>query len=218
MTLKLKEFTGTKSEDLEGWILQLEYLLEDEGIIEDSRKIGRALMHLSGEALKWYRVKKNDETLPAQFELFKTELRKKFSGAKKLLCKMFDGDLEQYIETFEGIVQQGTYDEKVKTKLFIDGLEDNYFAVLAGSNWTNYVAAKEVAIEMNTRWKEKTNNTTFSVFRTQAVQPWNDQKVSLFEKGLCFHCEEAGHISKECPLKKKRNSFRGDQGKYKGRQ
>jgi len=34
-----------------------------------------------------------------------------------------------------------------------------------------------------------------------------EERSSLMKKGACFYCKEQGHISKDCPKKKKKKNY-----------
>ena len=75
--------------------------------------------------------------------------------------------------------------------------------------------------------QNRNNHTTSRKFNFQIQQDLNtmdidiltaEQRSELMRKGACFNCKAVGHLSQDCPNKKKKEEPRTEEKKWKGQE
>lgn len=206
---KIDKYTGEKNQNFRDWWFQFEIMVDD--LVDETKKIKTLPLYLTGEALRYYVDLANDKMIPEKMTEMKDLLASKFTKRKVMLCKMNRG-LSEYINEFEQIVESlAITDEQKKIEAFRNGMADEYSKMLLCTNPGTYKAAKEIARKLhgNREGEPLATKDTFSeeeilqTFRTDRMSrpgPWDQAKMDLYEKGLCFKCKKEGHRANECRM------------------
>ncbi|KAF8699403.1 hypothetical protein AX14_000973 [Amanita brunnescens Koide BX004] len=220
----IPEFKGKHSK-AKAFIIDLELYqkMNPKRIVKDKVLISLTLQNISNDAMQW----KENELADLDDNLIMTKLWNNWGGFKK-----------QFLENWEEINSSGNaYTELQKlqkrkkagvegssaTYQFGQGLTSKEYKKITLTNPTKlenwYEAAhrlfniknqKGVVTSTQSEW-----DMDVDIIAVNAMS--RDERERQVGNGLCFICHKDGHMSGECPIKKKGGSKRKDKGRHRGK-
>jgi len=243
---RIPEFKGKRSK-AKAFIIDLELYqkMNPKRIVENKVLISLALQNISDDAMQWKEneLADLDDTLittklwtdwagfkkrflenweeidssgNAYTELQKLQKRKFASDRKRM-------SLIKYTERFKELIRKAGVDGTSATYQFGQGLTSKEYEKIALTNPTKLEEWYEAAHRL---YNIENRNGVVTSTRSEwdmdvdviAVNAMSrDERERHVRNGLCFICHKDGHMSGECPIKKKGGSKRKDKGRYKGK-
>lgn len=125
-----------------------------------------------------------------------------FGEGVQTVCKMSGNDILGYIKQFEDILRCFEASEEKKMKLFKDGLNSTYYALVRNMQLETYQKLKDEVIRFYSRSKGEQPEMV-SIFRAtvpQARKPkWSAEQYQWYLEGKCVNCGKHGHRAVSCP-------------------
>ena len=155
------------------------------------------------------------DNIPFVWEQFLQEFTKKFHDSQQQdrahikleNLRMTFPDIDSYISQFEDLARQVGYTKgnPETTQLFLSGLDRSTLEGVLRPPFTHgYQAIKEHTIE-STRSTHLVNSIIGQP--KEAAQAKTQVTTEAHTNVTCFHCEQAGHITCNCPRRRKQTNL-----------